>query len=66
MESIGEKLPAEQKRVREILWYYKEIGPAGFLGAAMIEHSLAASDKAVISGDLSAMIAAYNDLVEIE
>jgi hypothetical protein len=66
MESIGEKLPAEQKRVREILGHYKEIGPAGFFGAAMIEQSLAAADKAVISGDLSAMIAAYNDLVEIE
>jgi hypothetical protein len=35
-------------------------------GAAMIEQSLRAADKAVMSGDLVAMIAAYKDLKEIQ
>ncbi len=33
--------------------------------AAMIEQSLKAADKAVISGDIVAMMAAYKDLQEI-
>jgi hypothetical protein len=32
----------------------------------MIEQSLRAADKAVMSGDLVAMISAYQDLKEIE
>jgi hypothetical protein len=53
-------------RVREVLGHYKEIGPAGMFGAAMIEQSLRAADKAVMSGDLVAMIAAYKDLQKIK
>ena len=66
MGSIGEKLPEEQKRVREVLGHYKEIGPAGIFGAQMIEQSLAAADKAVMSGDVAAMICAYRDLAGIK
>jgi len=65
MESIGERLPKEQKRVREILGHYKEIGLPGIFGAMMIEQSLEAADKAVISGDVADMILAYKDLVDI-
>ncbi len=61
-ETLGDGLPKEQARVREILGHYKEIGLAGMPGAAMIEASLQKADEAVISGDLLAMIAAYNDL----
>lgn len=66
MDTLGDKLPEEMARVRSVLGYYKEIGPAGMLGAAMIEQSLRAADKAVMSGDLVAMISAYQDLKEIE
>lgn len=66
MESLGNALPKEQARVREVLGHYKEIGPTGALGAAMIEHSLQKTDEAVMSGDVAAMIAAYKDLQEIE
>ena len=64
METLGDALPKEQARVREILGHYKEIGPAGAFGAAMIEVSLRKADAAVMSGDLLAMIDAYNDLKE--
>jgi len=66
MDTLGEKLPEEQARVREVLGYYKEIGPAGVFGATMIEQSLRKADEAVMSGDVVSMIAAYNDLKEIQ
>jgi len=66
MESIADALPKEQKRVREVLGHYKEIGPAGAFGAAMIENSLEKADAAIMSGDLAAIIAAYKDLKEIK
>ena len=62
MESLGDALPKEQARVREILGYYKEIGVPGTFGSTMIEQSLENAEKAIISGDVVAMIAAYNDL----
>jgi hypothetical protein len=65
MTTLGDELPKETARVREILGHYKEIGPAGAFGAVMIERSLQAADKAMIEGDVAAMIAAYNDLKEI-
>ena len=46
--------------------HYKEIGPAGALGALMIENSLRAADQAIIGGDLAAMIRAYEDLKSIQ
>ncbi len=52
METLGDALPKEQARVREVLGYYKEIGTVGMFGATMIEQSLKDSDKAVMSGDL--------------
>lgn len=65
MSTLGDDLPKEQARVREILGLYREIGPAGVFGAAMIEQSLQKADKAVMSGDVVAMLAAYKELREI-
>ena len=66
MESLGEALPREQKRCREVLEQYLAIGPAGNFGAIMIQQSLTRAEKAVMGGDLAEMIAAYNDLKEIK
>ena len=66
MTTLGEELPKEQARVREILGHYKEIGPAGRFGALMIEQILQKADRAIISGDLVEMTAAYNRLKAIE
>lgn len=63
--SLAEALPKEQKRVREVLELYKAI-PAGALGAAFIEQSLNKAEKAAASGDVVLMIAAYEELREIE
>ena len=65
METLGDALPKEQARVRTVLGHYKDIGPPGAFGAAMIEQSLQKADRAIISGDVAAMAAAYQDLQEI-
>lgn len=61
-ESLADALPKEQARVRKILGYYREIGPAGAFGAFMIEQSLRQADIAAASGDVVAMVWAYEDL----
>ena len=62
MTTLGDQLPREQARCRELLVAYKEIGPAGAFGAAMIEQSLREADTATISGDIVAMLRAYEKL----
>ena len=63
--SLGDALPKEQARVREVLAEYKKI-PQGVFGAVIIEQALKNADEAVISGNIFAMIAAYEELKEIE
>jgi len=65
-QTLGDALPAEMARVRTILGYYKEIGPAGSFGAAMIEQNLRFADDAVMGGDIVEMARAYKALKEIE
>lgn len=65
-ESLAEALPKEMARVREILGHYHALGPIGMFGAAFIEQDLRAADQAVMSGDVIAMIRAYNKLRETE
>jgi len=66
METLADALPKEMARVREVQGLYKDIGPAGAFGAAMIERDLQAADKAVMSGDVIEMIRALNILREIQ
>jgi len=56
MTTLAEALPREMARAREVLGHYKEIGPAGMFGAAFIEKDLLAAEKAVMSGDVIAML----------
>ena len=65
-ESLGEALPKEQARVRQLIVMYRDpmLGGSGEFAARMMEASLQAADKAVMSGDLVAMINAYKDLKE--
>ena len=64
--NLAEALPLEQARVREVLGHYKEIGPAGMFGAAFIEQDLRRADEAVMSGDVIAMLQAYEALKQIK
>lgn len=66
MSSLAEALPKEQARVRELIVQYRDpsLNGAGALAAMMMERSLVAADAAVMSGDVVAMIRAYEDLKE--
>lgn len=66
MKTLAEALPEEMVRVRAILDIYKQLGPVGAFGAAGIEQSLQAAEKAILNGDTVAMIKAYEDLRDIE
>jgi len=63
---LGDALPKEQERCRALLVEYREIGPAGAFGAAVIEAALRKADAAVMSGDVVAMIVAYQELEKLE
>ena len=61
-KSLGEALPAEIRRVRdEVLPQYLAI-PTGAFAAAMMRASLDQASKAMIEGDVIAMMRAYEDL----
>jgi hypothetical protein len=65
-KALGDALPDEIARVTVVLGYYAEIGPAGAIGAMFIRQSLDVATRALASGDVIAMIAAYKDLQEIK
>jgi len=65
-ETLADALPKEMARVREVLGHYKEIGPAGMIGAAFIEQDLREADQAVMSGDVIRMIRSLKTLQGIE
>ena len=60
--TLGERFPIEQARVRELLVEYEKLGPVGIFGAAMIRQALENADKAAVSGDVVAMLQAYEEL----
>lgn len=71
MSSLAEALPEQQRRVRDkVLPTYESlrnmpqvnVEPAIF----MLKQSLAYAEKAAASGDVAAMIRAYEDLKNIE
>lgn len=66
VETLADALPKEMARVREVLGHYREIGAAGMFGAAMIEQDLRAADRAVMSGDVVAMLRSLKTLQGIK
>ena len=65
METLGDALPKELARVREMLGVYKSLGPVGAFGALMIERDLQEADTAMIEGDVVKMLRVYQKLKEI-
>ena len=62
IRTLGDELPKQQARVRELIGHYKAIGTPGVIGAAILEQVLKRADKAVISGNVEEMIVSYNEL----
>jgi len=64
IKSLGDELPVELSRCRELLSAYKEIGLPGAWAAQNLEVLLSETDKAMVSGDTVAMIRCYQKLKE--
>ena len=59
--NLAEALPAEQQRVRELLPLYDAI-PTGVFAATLMRHALTKAEQAAASGDVVAMLRAYDEL----
>ena len=63
MTTLGEELPKEMARVRDVLMpMYLGIGPAGGFALAMMRTSLDRAAKAMAEGDTVEMLRVYEDL----
>lgn len=62
IKTLADSLPEEIERCQELLTQYAAIGPAGNFGAMMIRKDIAAAHKAMIEGDVVAMIRAHEAL----
>lgn len=61
--SLAEALPLEQERVRQLLVDYESLpNGAGRFGAAFLRADLLAAEQAAASGDVVAMLRAYQKL----
>lgn len=61
--TLGDSLPAEMARVRDVVIpAYQSIGPAGGFALAMMRNDLDAAAKAMMEGDLAAMITSLQAL----
>lgn len=59
MESVGEALPKEMARVRDVVIpAYQECGPTGQIAIALMKLDLDAASRAMAEGDTVAMIQA--------
>lgn len=59
--TLGEALPREMTRVREIIPLYDGV-PTGFIAATMMRQSIDRAQKALAEGDVVEMIRCYEDL----
>lgn len=66
MTSVGEDMPNQQARARELLTEYHKIGPAGKFGVYMIEQALRRADAALASGDVVEIVKSYQELRGLE
>ena len=63
--NLMQGLIQETNRAREVLGEYEKI-PEGKLGAMLIKQDIAAAEAAMGSGDVVAMLAAYERVKSVE
>lgn len=63
INTLGDALPARMKEIREeYIPVYQSIGPTGRFAIEMMNASLTKAEKALVDGDVVAMIEAYKEL----
>ncbi len=62
IETVGDALPKEIARCRELLKEYEAIGPSGRFGHMMITNDIVAAECAQASGDTIGMIQSLHKL----
>lgn len=63
MKTLGEALPGEMARVRDLVMpAYIELGAAGHFALSLMRAALDRAAHAMIAGDLPAMLAAHEEL----
>jgi hypothetical protein len=60
--NIIEGIQQQCERVRGILPYYEEIGPAGMFGLTMLKAAIKEGEASIASDDVVRMLAAYKEL----
>lgn len=60
--TVGEGIQIELKRNRELLQAYRDIGPAGAFGYAMINADIDAAEKALAEGNVIDILQCYTKL----
>lgn len=61
--SLGEALPLEMARVRDVVMPpYQEIGAPGVIALTLMRHDLDAAAKAMAEGDVVEMARVYEEL----
>ena len=63
--TLGDLLPLEIQRCRQLLADYESLGAPGVFGAAALQAELEAAEKALIEQDAVAMLSVYNRLREL-
>ena len=63
-KTLGDELPHEMARVRDLLPLYLSIGPGGAFAVAGMKADLDRAAKAMIEGDTVEMIRVYQSLKE--
>lgn len=67
MTNLGEALPQEMARVRDkIMPVYQSIGPSGIFALALMQQALDDAAKAMVEGDIVAMLRAYQTLKDFD
>lgn len=66
MKSVGEALPNEYARARELYRQYVVLGSVMEFGAAVIKQVLHRAEEAAISGDPVQIVRAFAELHECE
>lgn len=64
-QNLMDGLFKEMNRCREVLKQYEEIGKPGIFGATMIKRSIELAEISIKENDVVKMLAAYQDLKEI-